>query len=99
MAADPEYSTQIINNLNGYLLKKGIENKRASEFMKKYSGDILEKKLNFYTVGAYTFRARKSVAEKMLDDSNADFIIVGTGLVMLMRTVKLILKMLKQYKV
>ena len=36
MAADPEYSTQIINNLNGYLLKKGIENKRASEFMEKY---------------------------------------------------------------
>lgn len=82
MAADPEYSTQIINNLNGYLLKKGIENKRASKFMEKYSGDILVKKLNFSTVGAYTFRARKSVAEKMLDDSNADFIIVGTGLVL-----------------
>ena len=79
MAADPEYSTQIINNLNGYLLKKGIENKRASEFMEKYSGDILEKKLNFSTVGAYTFRARKSVAEKMLDDGNTDFVIVGTG--------------------
>lgn len=78
MAADPEYSTQIINNLNGYLLKKGIENKRASEFMEKYSGDILVKKLNFSTVGAYTFRARKSVAEKMLDDGNTDFVIVGT---------------------
>lgn len=79
MATDPEYSTQIINNLNGYLLKKGIENKRASKFMEKYSGDILEKKLNFSTVGAYTFRARKSVAETMLDDGNTDFVIVGTG--------------------
>ena len=79
ITSDPEYSTQIISSLDGYLSEKGIANSRSGEFIKKYQGEISQSKLSFSTVGAYTFRAKKSGVEKMLDDSCVDFIIVGTG--------------------
>lgn len=79
ITSDPVYSTQIISNLNGYLAKKGIKNSRADNFREKYGNEFYEQKLNFSTVGAYTFKAKKSVVEKMIDDSDVDFVIVGTG--------------------
>lgn len=78
ITSDPAYSTQIISSLDSYLSEKGIANSRSGEFYKRYKGEINQSKLSFSTVGAYTFKAKKSVVEKMLDDSCVDFIIVGT---------------------
>ena len=78
ITSDPAYSTQIISSLDGYLSEKGIANSRSGEFYKRYKGEISQSKLSFPAVGAYTFKAKKSVVEKMLDDSCVDFIIVGT---------------------
>lgn len=82
ITADPAYCTQIIGNLNAYLEKKGIVNGKSDEFFSNYKNEISQNKLKFSTVGAYTFKAKKTVVQKMLDDGNTDFIIVGTGLVL-----------------
>lgn len=82
ITADPAYCTQIIGNLNGYLEKKGIVNGKSDEFFSNYKNEISQNKLKFSTVGAYTFKAKKTVVQKMLDDGNTDFVIVGTGLVL-----------------
>ncbi|MDR3971291.1 MAG: hypothetical protein Q3X17_03275, partial [Ruminococcus sp.] len=69
----------IIGNLNAYLEKKGIVNGKSDEFFSNYKNEISQNKLKFSTVGAYTFKAKKTVVPKMLDDRNTDFVIVGTG--------------------
>lgn len=79
LTADPEYCTQIITKLDSYLSERGIANSKANEFVKKYQGEIYQNKLSFPTVGAYTFKTEKQVAEKMLDEGYTDFVIVGTG--------------------
>lgn len=79
ITADPAYCTQIIGNLNAYLEKKGIVNGKSDEFFSNYKNEISQNKLRFSTVGAYTFKAKKTVVQKMLDDGNTDFVIVGTG--------------------
>lgn len=78
LTSDPTYSTQIVKNLNDYLANKGVENSKSDDFVKKYNSEILENKLNFPVIGAYTLKAKKTVVQKMLDDSNTDFVIVGT---------------------
>lgn len=82
ITADPAYCTQIIGNLNAYLEKKGIVNGKSDEFFSNYKNEISQNKLKFSTVGAYTFKAKKTVVQKMLDDGNTDFVIVGTGFVL-----------------
>lgn len=82
ITADPAYCSQIIGNLNTYLEKKGIVNGKSDEFFSNYKNEISQNKLKFSTVGAYTFKAKKTVVQKMLDDGNTDFVIVGTGLVL-----------------
>lgn len=79
ITSDPEYCTQKISELDSYLSKKKISNSKASTFSEKYQSLILENKINLSTVGAYTFKAEKSIVEKILDDSSVDFVIVGTG--------------------
>lgn len=79
ITSDPTYCTQKIIGLDSYLSKKGIANSKSDSFLENYQSLIYENKLKFSTVGAYTFKAKKSTLINMLNDGYADFVIVGTG--------------------
>lgn len=79
LTSDPVYSTELVKNLNDDLKSKGIVNEKAQQFLSKYYDEIKNTiKLEFDTVGGFTFRAKKQTVEKMLSDDCTDFVIAGS---------------------